>query len=543
MRAHKYLYEALMRLAWAEFTKRLESSDPNHHALANNLKEESLDQLLQCPVLAQVMNMWREFLNHLRQNNGELSAFWMSHVDMVEGIVLGLLRTSLEGDWNLHLHSIGMMIPWCFAYDKMSYSRYLTPYFAQMTNLGDKNPEVQKAFKEGSFSVQLASSNPFGRIPFDQTTEVTVNKDIQNPGGTTRFSLKHATVQRYYLTAEYRSAFLGQLRNTVRGSNSATQHTELQSSRTKKDEQAVLSIVDLIQRWVNPFSENQDLISISTAKKAPREIATDLKIAHAVGERCYAKFNEERMENTLQIRKFHDPLKTNKLKTFSDMNKTKQLQTNNRSIILKADTSLFGRIIVITQERSLQMDIIVSHPLGPLPWAFSTPDGPLRKTNKASLASLVQKNVQVSEEVPVNSAAVIDSMSLVHRLKGDQLTFGDVAMTVLSMAMEEGVRCNRIDVVFDTYKELSIKNSERQLRGEESAHHLVNITSTQIVRQWRNFLTGVSNKTSLITFIVNEWRKESCRQKLEEKLLYSNAGDTCYRITAEGSEQVSTLTS
>ena len=57
VRAHKYLYEALMRLAWAEFTRRLESSDPNHRipevsfleqvdTLANNLKEKSLDQLL-----------------------------------------------------------------------------------------------------------------------------------------------------------------------------------------------------------------------------------------------------------------------------------------------------------------------------------------------------------------------------------------------------------------------------------------------------------------------------------------------------------------
>jgi len=68
--------------------------------LANNLKEESLDQLLLCPVLPQVMPMWREFLNHLRQNNGELSAFWMSYVDTVEGIVLGLLRASREGDWD-----------------------------------------------------------------------------------------------------------------------------------------------------------------------------------------------------------------------------------------------------------------------------------------------------------------------------------------------------------------------------------------------------------------------------------------------------------
>ena len=51
-----------------------------------------------------------------------------------------------------------ILIPWCFSYDKVNYSRYLTPYFAHMTNLGDKNPEVQKAFKEGSSSVQLANN-------------------------------------------------------------------------------------------------------------------------------------------------------------------------------------------------------------------------------------------------------------------------------------------------------------------------------------------------------------------------------------------------
>ena len=115
---------------------------------------------------------------------------------------------------------------------------------------------------------------------------------------------------------------------------------------------------------------------------------------------------------------------------------------------------------------------------------MSNPDGLLRKINKASLASLLQKNVQVSEEVPVNSPAVIDDMSLVQRLKGDQLTFGDVAMNLLSMAMKEGVSCNRIDVVFNTYKELFIKNSERQRRGKESRHQLINITSTQAVEEF-----------------------------------------------------------
>ena len=141
VRAHKYLYEALMRLAWAEFMRWLETGDPDHHitvvsfleqvdTFASNLKQEGFDQLLQSQVLPQVMTMWKEFLNYLRHNNGELSAFWMSYVDMVEGIVLGLLRASREGDWDLHLHSVRMMIPWCFAYDKVNYARYLTPYFA-----------------------------------------------------------------------------------------------------------------------------------------------------------------------------------------------------------------------------------------------------------------------------------------------------------------------------------------------------------------------------------------------------------------------------
>ena len=139
------------------------------------------------------------------------------------------------------------------------------------------------------------------------------------------------------------------------------------------------------------------------------------------------------------------------------------------------------------------MDYILTHPLGPLPWALSSADGLLRNTNKASLASLLQKNVQVTEEVPANSAAVIDGMSLVQRVKGDQLTCGDVAIIVLSMAMK-GVRCNRIDVVFDTCKELSVKSSEQLLQGEETGHQLCNITSTQIVRQWRNFLTSQSDQ-------------------------------------------------
>ena len=123
----------------------LETNDPDHHitvvsfleqvdTFASNLKQEGFDQLLQIHVLPQVLTMWQESLNHHRHNNGELSAFWMLYVDMVEGIVLSLLLESR--------HSVRMMSPWCFAYDKVNHAQYLTPYFAQMTTLHQTNPEV-----------------------------------------------------------------------------------------------------------------------------------------------------------------------------------------------------------------------------------------------------------------------------------------------------------------------------------------------------------------------------------------------------------------
>jgi hypothetical protein len=86
----------------------------------------------------------------------------------------------------------------------------------------------------------------------------------------------------------------------VKENNSVALHTELRRPRIQKDGQAVSAVVDLIQGWANPFSEKRELMSISTAKAAPRDIAADQKNACEIGEKCYAAFKEERMEKTPQ---------------------------------------------------------------------------------------------------------------------------------------------------------------------------------------------------------------------------------------------------
>jgi len=235
----------------------------------------------------------------------------------------------------------------------------------------------------------------------------------------------------------------------VQGNKSPLQHAELQNMWIRKDEDDVSAVVSLLQGWINPFSENQELISISTAKAAPCDLASDLKRAFDLGKQNYESFMSERLESDPPVKRFHDKMKMNKLKSFTNLCKKKEVKSNGRTVILKADRSLFGRIIVMAQVRDLQMADILSYPLGPLPWALATPDGLPRKRNKSSLATLLQKNVAVSDALPNESATVIDGMCLVQRVKGDQATFGDIAKSILSMALKEGYLSNRIDIVFD----------------------------------------------------------------------------------------------
>ena len=113
---------------------------------------------------------------------------------------------------------------------------------------------VSRAFLDGHFSVRLSNSNPYGRFPVDQTTDVTDNKHTQTPVGTTRFSLKSGAVRRYYITSEHISAFIGQMREMVNGNNTNIRHVDLQQTRIEKNEEVLKALVSQIHSWVNPFA-------------------------------------------------------------------------------------------------------------------------------------------------------------------------------------------------------------------------------------------------------------------------------------------------
>ena len=70
------------------------------------------------------------------------------------------------------------MIPWRFANDRTNCAGYVPWYLKGTISLSASYPQVNEYLEMGGLSVQLGSVNKFGRIPVDQATEETANREI-----------------------------------------------------------------------------------------------------------------------------------------------------------------------------------------------------------------------------------------------------------------------------------------------------------------------------------------------------------------------------
>ena len=225
-----------------------------------------------------------------------------------------------------------------------------------MINLQTDHPQVYQHFSNGGFSGQLADDNPFGRMPVDQATEVTVDKDTQTLSGTTKYCQKSGAARRYYLTAEHCSAFLGQLRDMTQVNQSAFHHSELQKPRIDRDDRAVAAVVELLDNWTNSYEGSQHIVILSSDNVAPKDVThDDLSRAHSTGVDAYDSFKHEWLEEASRKKQFHDPMRNTRLNTFTTIERKKHVHISGNAAILKADRSLFGRMIVIAQSRKLHM--------------------------------------------------------------------------------------------------------------------------------------------------------------------------------------------
>ena len=196
VRIHNIIYKALQRLIWKGFyswkdtnhsedSQKLQEAHNKFTDLQKNLTEEQF-HVLKSKSCTRIFQLFNEYQNVLRNDNGNISCFRMSYIDMVE-ILFGLIRVLREGNWMLHLRSV---IPWMFEYDRLNCAKNQPVYYNHMQNLPMEHPEVYEHFQNGEMSVQLGMANTFGCIPVDKAIEKTANKDTLDSRGHERIQFK-----------------------------------------------------------------------------------------------------------------------------------------------------------------------------------------------------------------------------------------------------------------------------------------------------------------------------------------------------------------
>ena len=85
---------------------------------------------------------------------------------------------------------------------------------------------------------------------------------------------------------------------------------------------------------------------------------------------------------------------------------------------------------------------------------------------------------------------------------------------------------NPVDVVFDVYRDVSIKNVERSKRVSVSdGIKYKNILPAYTVKSWSKLLSVTSNKTEIVRFLVSQWKTEAFRSKLGDRKMYVTTED------------------
>ena len=100
-----------------------------------------------------------------------------------------------------------------------------------------------------------------------------------------------------------------------------------------------------------------------------------------------------------------------------------------------------------------------SYELSSVPFALSHKDCSLGKSEKSVLMSILEKRVNVFPQLPsegdVPTAVMIDGMALIQKLRaGGATNFGDLCMWYYRKLVNAFRRCSRIDVMFDTFRNI-----------------------------------------------------------------------------------------
>ena len=481
------------------------------------------DELISTLVSQTFRDAMDTFMKKFYKDN-PTTKFWWQYMQMV-GILLQHIRAQRDGIWDLHLDAFRQMLPYFFRYDHHNYARWGTVYLAEMHMLP---AEVESEFQAGNFVVK-DSNHTFNQVDPDHSQEW-LNATGKKGGGIVGITKTTSALSRWALSYNLRSQLTVQTRKLFLCEHEDDyKHNESSKGRIKRDEEDEDKILATFRRF-NVFGDSSDpsisLQNIVTKDLATTYIENSLLSARQLGQDQLTEFVRTRLlvgqpdgSTTLDIKK---PLTKNKAPTFSSLYAVVKPDKNMwKQKVIKVDRNILQRLITAYKaKRPVDLERILHHELMPIPVSLASTNGILHSTNKSMLIDVLTIDLVTPSIVDFEgtTALVIDGQALIMAIgkPRDVSTFGSYADIFVNTVKNMGARFDRIDVVFDHYKQLSIKESTRQkrMKGTRPIRRVVTDTSVTLPSNWSSFISLAENKQDLSELLTNQLILQSPENKI-----------------------------
>ena len=378
--------------------------------------------------------------------------------------------------------------------------------------------EIKEEFLKGNFVVKC-SKQSFSQVDPDHAQEW-LNRRGKIAGGIIGITRTISALMNWNLSYNARSFISDQTYEMfeLKLDNLVTKETtNARKGRDNVDEDRLLEIL----KSFDVFMETSDyLVNIATKEVATDDIQESLLKSEENGEIYMIEFIKRITQETGSIvaDEFYKTIGRNKTKTFETLHlKDPKSKDKEKSYVIKADRKTLVRIITAYNfGQKVDLTEILCNEMMPVPLALAELNGLLKSGDKAVLQKRLLHNIYCPDNIDLHgepSCLIIDGQALVVSLgKASCGNFGELADHFIKSILWHGKICDRIDIVFDRYRDSSIKENTRNRRTKKQKpiRKLITNRDVPLPQNWLNFLACPENKGDYADFLSEQMKlKES----------------------------------
>ena len=305
------------------------------------------------------------------------------------------------------------------------------------------------------------------------------------------------------------------------------------------------------EEYINPFGTELDkteLYHLSSGVPLPDSISNKILKISEEGKFACTTFIEKRLVK--KSVSFHDPIPRHKLHLFST-NEEGEIKGNLLLKRTEVNRDVLGTLLAISTRtnRVVNFEHALRYPMCAVPLSLANADGSRRITAKSKLMKIIEERckspmLHPRESLPIKesvAAYIVDFMSFIRIMTEIPETYEEFTWKFLEM-LPRGYR--RVDIIVDTYRQISIKTNERKKRGC-SRKIIIRSKKSKIPRDFHTFLKNGENKNRMIELMttVIEQQSSNVLALLQSEEILISTDNRCVKITAEKSETVDELVS